>query len=245
MSLPPKPPANQGKGQDVAPDTSDRTEIEAFLQKVKQTTPQTTGGRGRLIFAMDATLSREPTWDMALTVQADMFRAVQTVGGLDVQLVFFRGPTECRSSRWVSDAETLATLMSKVKCEGGYTQLRKVLLHTVREAEKSRIGALVFVGDAMEENIDELADYAGQLGLIGVPVFLFQEGFDAKAERAFKEIARLTGGATCRFGPGAASELAELLKAVAVYANGGRAALTNYAKQNQVATVLLTQLSKT
>lgn len=243
MVLPPKPPVDAKASQDL-PQATDRAEIDAFLNKVKETVPQAGSGRGRLIFAMDATLSREPTWDMALKVQTDMFRAVQAAGGLDVQLAFFRGPSECRTSRWVSDAETLAALMSKVKCEGGFTQIRKILLHAIRAVTEGRVHALVFVGDAMEESIDELADYAGQLGLLGVPVFMFQEGNDPQAQRAFQEIARLTRGATCRFGPGAADELAELLKAVAVYASGGRAALANYAKGHRAATVLLEQLSK-
>ena len=76
-------------------------------------------GRGRLVFAMDATMSRQPTWDMALALQADMFQAVKAVGGLDVQLVYFRGAGECRASRWVSDPDALAALMTRVTCAGG------------------------------------------------------------------------------------------------------------------------------
>jgi hypothetical protein len=85
----------------------------------------------------------------------------------------------------------------------------------------------------MEEGIDDLCGRAGALGVIGVPVFLFQEGRDAKAEQAFREIARLTRGAYCRFGPGAAEELRALLTAVAVYAAGGRKALEALADRSQ------------
>ena len=91
-------------------------EIADFLRNVKAITPQTGAGRGRLIFAMDATMSRQPTWDMALAQQADMFKAVKTVGGLDVQLVYFRGAGECRASKWVGDPEALAQLMTAVEC---------------------------------------------------------------------------------------------------------------------------------
>ena len=187
--------------------------------------------RGRLVFAMDATMSRQPTWDLALHLQADMFRAVKDVGGLDVQLVYFRGGGECRSSRWVSDPEALARLMTAVACRGGFTQIRKVLAHARREADARRISALVYVGDCMEEDIDELCGRAGELALLGVPVFLFQEGTDADAERAFREIARLTRGAFCRFDAGAAAQLRELLSAVAVYAAGGRKALEDLSRQ--------------
>ncbi|WP_204279780.1 hypothetical protein, partial [Serratia marcescens] len=79
-----------------------------------------------------------------------------------------------------------------------------VLSDARREASASGVRALVFVGDAMEENIDELCATAGELGLLKVPCFMFQEGHDTAAEHAFREIARLTGGAWCRFDPGSA-----------------------------------------
>jgi hypothetical protein len=184
---------------------------------------------------MDATMSRQPTWDLALGLQADMFRAVKEIGGLDVQLVYFRGFGETRASKWISDPEALARLMTKVSCQGGYTQIRKVLTHARRESEQSKVNAVVYVGDCMEEDIDELSQRAGTLGLIGVPTFLFQEGRDTKAELAFKEIARLTQGAYSHFDAGSARQLRDLLAAVAVYATGGRKALKDYAANNSAA----------
>jgi hypothetical protein len=73
----------------------------------------------------------------------------------------------------------------------------------------------------MEENPDTLAHEAGELGRLGVPAFMFQEGHDREVEQVFRQIARLTRGAYCRFDPGAARQLAERLRAVAVYAVGG------------------------
>lgn len=204
--------------------SSDR-DVAQFIARMKSLAPQTAAGRGRLVFAMDATMSRQPTWDMALGLQADMFKAVKEVGGLDVQLIYFRGAGECRASKWVSDPDALARLMTTVSCQGGYTQIRKVLSHARQEAERKRVNALVYVGDCMEEDIDDLCGRAGELKLLGVPVFLFQEGNDDRAERAFREIARLTRGAYCRFDAGSAAQLRDLLSAVAVYAAGGRAAL--------------------
>jgi hypothetical protein len=111
---------------------SSDAEVDAFLTRLNAVAPVTVEGRGRLIFAMDATMSRQPTWDLALGLQADMFRAVKEVGGLDVQLVYFRGLGETRSSKWVSDPEALPRLMTRVSCQGGYTQIRKVLTHAVK-----------------------------------------------------------------------------------------------------------------
>lgn len=243
-SKPPSPVADDNR--DVASDVSSREEIDAFLSRLRTLTPSPSvgTGRGRLIFAMDATMSRRPTWDMALALQADMFRTVKDIGGLDVQLVFFRGFDECRASRWVSDAEALARLMTSVDCRGGFTQIRKVLMHARREAHAGKVNAIVYVGDAIEEDIDLLSNLAGELGILGVPIFLFQEGYDPKVEAGFKELARLTRGATCRFGAGSAAELRELLEAVAVYAAGGRRALENYAKGREGPKLLLEQLNK-
>jgi hypothetical protein len=244
MPSPAKPPSDKEAAHEIASQESSRAEMDAFLAQVRSAPAPSAPGNGRLIFAMDATMSRQPTWDMALQVQAEMFNAVKAVGGLDVKLVFFRGFDECRASRWVSDATALARLMTSVECRGGFTQIRKVLKHALGEASKGKVSALVYVGDAMEESVDELAHLAGQLGLLSIPVFLFQEGHDLQVQAAFREIARLTRGATCRFGPGSAAQLRELLEAVAVYAAGGRAALQDYAKGRAGPTLLLEQMSK-
>jgi hypothetical protein len=212
-----------------APQTTSTRDVADFLARMKTLAPATGVGRGRLVFAMDATMSRQPTWDMALGLQAEMFRAVKEVGTLDVQLVYFRGAGECRASKWVADAEALSRLMTTVSCQGGYTQIAKVLSHARQETERRKISALVYVGDCMEEGVDELCGRAGELALHGVPVFLFQEGHDATAEQTFREIARITKGAFCRFDAGAAGELRDLLTAVAVYAAGGRQALARLA----------------
>ena len=193
--------------------------------------PAAANQKGRLIFAMDATMSREPTWDLALGLQSEMFAAVKDVGGLDVQLVYFRGAGECRSSKWVSEPDALARLMTMVQCRGGHTQIEKVLGHARAQAEKSKVSAMVYVGDAMEEAIDDVCAKAGEVSLLGVPVFLFQEGRDPNAERAYKEIARITHGAYCRFDAGSAHQLRALLSAVATFAAGGRRALERLSHQ--------------
>ena len=236
-------PAPKGEAKPVAP--SARPAIDAFLAKVRSLPSGggTAGKRGRLIFSLDATMSRQPTWDQACALQADMFRETASVGGLDIQLLYFRGINECRASGWVSGAEKLGELMSRIDCRGGHTQIRKVLAHARRETEANKVQALIFVGDAMEEPIDDLCASAGELGLLGVPAFMFQEGGDPVAEKAFREIARLTRGAYCRFDPGAAHQLGELLRAVAAYAAGGITALANLSeRQGAGALKLLKQL---
>ena len=185
-------------------------------------------------------MSRQPTWDMAITLQAGMFEAIPRDAALQVQLLYFRGMGECRASKWVADAKALSRLMTGIACQGGNTQIGKVLAHARAEHGKRKINAVVFVGDAIEENVDDLADKAGQLGLLGCPLFLFQEGHDPRVEAAFREFARLTKGAYARFDSSAPQQLADLLKAVAAYASGGRAHLKLQASGQ--ARSLLTQI---
>ena len=222
---------------------SGKSAIGAFLNQAEKI-KSSGDGQGRLIFALDATMSRQPTWDVACEIQSEMFSAVGKVGGLAVQLVYFRGFGECRASKWVIRSNALRDLMSGITCKGGRTQLCKILGHakkeTVNAGAGKKVSALVFVGDAMEEAIDELAHRAGELGLLGVPVFMFQEGHDPIAERAFRDVAKLSGGAYMRFDTGSAAELAQLLAAVAKFASGGLKAIVE--DKSKSAQALLRQL---
>ena len=224
-------------------EASPRGEVDAFLAKAKSLGPRMGGRRGRLAFALDATMSRQPTWDLACKFQAEMFEETGAIGGLDVQLIYFRGLRECRASKWNSDPARLGEIMAGIACQGGHTQIGRVLEHVRSESRTAKIDALVYVGDAMEEPVDHLCAIAGELGLLGVPAFMFQEGGDPVAENAFREIARLTKGAWCPFDAGAASQLRELLRAAAAYAAGGHKALSDLSRRGgRGATRLIEQL---
>jgi hypothetical protein len=226
-----KPLSPTGRSISQAPgSTPQRTpEVTTFLDKLRTRTPSGPGaGRGRLIVAIDATASRGPTWDSACQIQGEMFEATAGLGGLAIQLVFYRGYNECRSSRWVTTAGELHRLMTGVQCAGGFTQIGRVLSHALAETRRQQVNALVFIGDAFEEKIDEACALAGELGKHGTPIFLFQEGDDRDATSAFKQIATLSGGAHLSFGRDGIARLRELLGAIAVYAAGGRDALLEY-----------------
>ncbi len=221
--------------------TAGQAAVDAFLAKVRAAPlPVRHGDRGRLVFALDATLSRQPTWDQATQLQTEMFRETQTLGGLDLQLVYYRGFHDFFASPWLAESDALLRHMTGVDCQGGQTQIERVLAHTVEEAKAKRVAALVFVGDAFEENSDAVCRKAGELGLLGVPVFVFHEGGGEQPARVFREIARLSKGAYCPFDAGSAKQLRELLSAVAVYAAGGRAALEHHARKAGGAALLLT-----
>jgi hypothetical protein len=183
--------------------------------------------RGRLLFAVDATASRSATWQIARKLQAKMFREAAPVGHLDLALIYYRGD-ECRASKWGSSGERLVQLMGRIECVAGVTQIGRVLSHALRESEEAPIQALTFIGDAMEENIDELAVKAGKLGTLGVPIFLFQEGRDPAVRKAFRFLALKSGGDYFEFNPDkprAVELLSEQLNAVARFAVGDTQAL--------------------
>jgi hypothetical protein len=216
----------------TTPTIPTRAHLDKFFERVNP-------ARGRLIFALDATASRQPTWDTASHLQAQMFETVAAIGGLDVQLVYYRGTNEFIPQRWQSDARAITAVMARVNCAAGHTQIQKALAHTRKENACEKVNALVLVSDACEETPSVLYAEASELG---VPVFLFQEADDERVARIYGNIARITGGAYCRFNAGAAQRLADLLKAVAAFAAGGVKALA--AQKTEAATLLLTQIRK-
>ena len=217
---------------DKLPTQSPRGDIGEFLAKVAQTPARKRAGeRGRLIFALDATASREPSWDRACQIQGAMFHEAAALGGLELQLAYYRGFGEFKATKWMADSATLLRHMTGVFCLAGETQIRKVLRHAVAEAKQKPVNALVFIGDCLEEDVDALGAIAGEMGLLGVPAFLFQEGHDPIAEFGFKQIAKLTNGAYCRLDSTSAQALRELLRAVAAFAAGGRPALEDLARK--------------
>ena len=225
----PKPPANRSSAGDIQRFLKKQSDIVEFVSR----TP-------RLMFAIDATASRQPTWDSACQLQRRMFDATRQIAQLSVQLCYYRGFGEFHASAWCSDAAALGSEMAQVYCEGGHTQIARLLRHGIAEHRAAPVRALVFIGDAMEENPDTLCDLAGQCGMVSLPLFLFQEGHDRRVEQTFKTMARLSKGAWARFDQSSAATLERLLGAVARYAAGGRKALE--AAGDRDAKLLLQQL---
>ena len=220
------------KSDQKLPSRTSSAVVNAFLAQVAATPARRpSGGRGRLVFALDATASREPTWDRACEIQGRMFSETAQLGGLEIGLVYYRGFGEFEATEWLTDSAALVRRMTAVTCLGGRTQIAKVLSHALAETRRKKIDALVFVGDCVEEPVDELCHLGGDLGLLGVPVFVFHEGNEPGAARAFRHITRLTKGAYCAFDSRSADQLRDLLSAVAVFAAGGRRALEDYSRR--------------
>ena len=202
-----------------------KSSVGEFLEAAKRF-PVPRDSQTRLIFAMDATQSREPTWDLATSLHAELFTTARQED-LAVQLVYYRGHFDFFATHWNDSADGLLQTMQRVQCLAGITQISRVLSHTIKEAQQSTLKALAFVGDACEEEPKKLYDIAGQLALYRLPVFMFQEGHNPYVAQIFGGIAQLTNGAHIPFQPGSAQQFAELLRAVAAYATGGIDAIKN------------------
>jgi hypothetical protein len=225
----PQSPASVSSSLPSAPS---RPHLDKFFAKVDPV-------RGRVIVAIDATASRQPTWDMAADLTNKMFAAVAN-GQLEIQLVYFRG-VECRSSpHWMTDARSLSAAMAKITCQGGATQIQRVLEHVRKEDLRKKVNTCVLISDSCEESAERL--YGAARELSNVPVFMFQEGENTEIAEIYQTIARITGGAYSTFDSGSAERLAELLKAVVVFAVGGAKALAN--ENSEAARLLLTQIRK-
>lgn len=213
------------------PTQSDKKALDQFIHQVR-TLPKGPGGQARLIFALDATASREATWDQASHLQSELFLAAQDIGGLAIQLCYYRGYREFKSTRFVRETGQLLGLMNGVKCLGGITQISRILAHARDETRTEPVKAVVFIGDCCEEPIDELCHIAGELGMLRTPVFMFQEGSDPHASAVFQQISKLSGGAYAPFDRSSPQLLKDLLAAVAVYASGGVKALRDYSQRS-------------
>ncbi|UTW12499.1 VWA domain-containing protein [Marinobacterium rhizophilum] len=217
---------------------SSHREIDQFLNRLAKVP---SGGGGRLVFALDATASREPTWDHACQLQSEMFEQTRSLGGLSVQLCYYRGYREFHATDWLCNTDRLMHQMNAVRCLGGHTQIARLLTHVRSETRLKKVQAAIFIGDCVEEPVDDLCALAGELGLLQVPVFIFHEGNDSTAERAFRHISQLTGGAYCQFDQHSPQLMRELLGAIAVYASGGHRALEDFSQGKSAALLRLTR----
>ena len=197
-----------------------------------------------MIFALDATASREPTWDQARRLHGELFSAALHNQTLAIQLCYYRGLSEFNASHWLTQPAALLDQMSSVTCQPGATQIGRVIHHALNTHSASLpVRAVVLVGDACEEPAAALASLAGQCAIKQMPLFLFQEGYDAQTRRTFERLAQLSHGAYAPFDASSAEQLRALLAAVGRFAQGGIQALRQSNTQGDQA--LLCQLEKT
>ncbi len=180
--------------------------------------------RGRLLFGLDLTGSRERTLAEARLATASMFEAIAAIGNIEVKLAWYRGVHECKVGRWHDDPEIVSRSMKELSCVGGDTQIAKLL--RVALAEPEEISGMVFIGDDCEEKTDVLFDLARKLGRKSVPLFIFHEcigkcEYTQRAKPSFRKMAKLSGGAYMEFKPDSGTVLREALTSLAAFSVAG------------------------
>ena len=187
----------------------------------------------RIIFSLDATASRAPTWQQAQSLHEALFDAASETSELLLQLCYFRGMATFHASPWVATATGLRQELAEVYCEGGTTQLQRLLEHCLTQHPGSTsLKAIIFVGDAVEESANVLNDIAVRCRLAKRPLYIFQEGSDEAASRIFASMAALSGGVHFSLGDNSADRLRRLLQSVIRLATGGRKALESSAHES-------------
>jgi len=191
-------------------------------------------------FLIDATGSREDTWEQAQGIQAKMFKSAAGLQTIRLRLAYFGG--DCLNSPgWMNSPARVAKHMAAVRCRTGLTQIIEGLHSFIQEAPENRAAAIILVGDAFEEDADQ-AEHAGtMLKKMGIRVFSFIEGNDPTAQSVFQRLAEITGGKFAKFGSDL--PLSDLCEGVALLTSGGEKALDRLKNQN-VRRLLLSGPSK-
>ncbi len=222
------------------------SDLSTFLAKAS-TAVAASQPRGRLLFTLDATGSRQAMWSMTKPLTQNMLAEAAKIGTLDVSIGFFRGFQEANFAPWTDSAAELSGLMDQVHCASGSTQIGKLLDHAIAEHGDKPISAMVFIGDTVEEDPDRLYAKCRHFASASprLPLFIFHEvdehAWDREeSTRTMKRMCEITGGAYAPFTEGSAAALRDLLNAIAAFATGGLKALAG--SNTEAARLLLTQI---
>jgi hypothetical protein len=175
--------------------------------------------RPRLIFAVDATASREPAWTAARQVTDVLVKALP--GALDVALAVHGGSRVHTFTAFTSDARTLRDRAAGVSCVAGMTRLLPILSTSLKHPA---VRVVIYIGDLFEENLIRGRQVADAMGAQGTRLIVLHDTADPAARRdaeVFWDLAKRTGGCVLPFDGAASGRLRDILSAVAVYAVGG------------------------
>jgi hypothetical protein len=203
------------------------------MKKILTTTKKSVWGRAverykestkpsRIGFLVDATGSRNKTWERAQGIQSKMFRAAYGIKAIKLRLVHFGGGS-LTTRNWDDDTKSVAANMAAVRCQAGLTQILEGLQSFIDETPEDRATAIILIGDYFEECSTQAKITAVRLKDMGIKVYSFIEGNDHTAQTVFRNLAEISGGKFARFGDDL--PLADLCQGVALLASGGKKAL--------------------
>ncbi len=181
-------------------------------------------GRLRLLFRIDATASRRPSWDLARTITAVMFDSLPDQ--LDVALTWHASSMLQEITPFASDATRFAEAVRAMHTQAGATRLNAILQEAI--GISPHIRALVYAGDCYEEEVEIAYAQARKLKLLGVKCFFFHDTLSdpnspyvRQAREVFEKIVAITGGMVLSFAPDTPEQMKDPLEAIATYAAGG------------------------
>jgi hypothetical protein len=198
--------------------------------------------RPRLVFAVDATASREPAWAAARQVTDALVKALP--GELDVALAVHGGSRVHTFTAFTSDARTLRDLAAGVDCHAGMTRLLPILAASLK---RQAVRVVIYIGDVFEESLPQGRQLADQMGAQGIKLIVLHDTADRSARRdaeVFWDLAKRTGGCVLPFDATASGRLRDILSAVAVYAVGGEKLLRERRQTLPGAVALLEHLNR-
>jgi hypothetical protein len=198
--------------------------------------------RPRLVFAVDATASREPAWAAARKVTDALVKALP--GELDVALAVHGGSRVHTFTAFTSDATTLRDRAAGVTCEAGLTRLLPILSVSLKQPG---VRVVIYIGDVFEESVSQGRRLADAMGAQGAKLIVLHDTADPASRRdveVFWDLAKRTGGCVLPFDANAPGRLRDLLSAVAVYAVGGEKLLRQRRHELPGAVALLEHLGK-
>lgn len=193
--------------------------------------------RPRLVFAVDATASREAAWASAKKITDRMFGVIPNA--LDVALAVHGGDDLHTFTTFSADVDAFRKQAAAVDCESGVTRLCDIMARTL---DAGGVRVMSYIGDAFEEDADEALKLADRFRLRGIQAVMLSDGAEGKPLEVFRQIAERTGGAVLDFRAGDAALMGELLAGVATLAIGGRRLLE--AQHTAGARLLLTHLPR-
>ena len=170
-----------------------------------------------ICFVIDATGSRQASWQQAQRTQAEMFDAVKTAGNLKLSIVCHRGGSVKDLGSFASPDDAKRR-MAEVSCESGNTRI----VDSLQSALGKKPSTIIMVGDCFEESFTDLQKVCTQLAAQKIRVYAFVEGNESSGQRAYKMAADMTDGIFQPFGSGL--DLSDLCVAAAVFDVGGQQA---------------------
>jgi hypothetical protein len=197
--------------------------------------------RPRLVFAVDATASREPAWAAARQVTDALFKALP--GALDVALAVHGGSRVHTFTPFTNDANTLRDRAAGVTCHAGSTRLLPILAACLRQ---QGVRVVVYIGDVFEESVPRGRQLTDAMNAHGAKLIVLHDMADPVARRdaeVFWDLAKRTGGCVLPFDASAPGRLRDRWSAVAVYAVGGEKLLRDRQSDLPGAVALLEHLA--